>query len=74
VGLLDERFVGYGFDDDDYSLRVRLAGLLVGIHDGCYCDHGSLKSSYRGEPKTAANLVENGRIFRQKWGAGNHDL
>ena len=27
VGLLDERFVGYGCDDDDYCLRVRKAGL-----------------------------------------------
>jgi len=25
VGLLDERFVGYGLDDDDYCLRVRQA-------------------------------------------------
>lgn len=74
VGLLDEEFVGYGFDDDSYCLRVRRAGLKIAIHDGCYCDHGSLVSTYRGDPRTAANLEQNAAIFRRKYGAGNWDL
>lgn len=74
IGLLDEEFIGYGFEDDSYCLRIRRAGLLIGIHDGCYCDHGSLKSTFRGDPKTPANLAQNEKIFRQKWGAGNHQL
>jgi len=74
VGLLDERFVAYGFDDDDYCLRVRLAGLLIGIHDGCYVDHGSLKSTFRGDPTTPAGLNQNAVIFKAKWGRGNHEL
>lgn len=75
VGLLDERFVHYGFDDDDYCLRVRLAGLKIGITDDVLIDHGTLKSSYRGDPATpAADLHKNAEIFRAKWGADNHAL
>jgi GT2 family glycosyltransferase len=71
VGLLDERFVGYGMDDDDYSLRVRNAGLKIGIHDGCYVDHGSLKSTYRGDPTAPADFRPNLELFKQKWGHDN---
>lgn len=74
VGLLDERFVGYGLDDDDYCLRVRNAGLEIGIHDGCYVDHGSLTSSYRGEAGAGGDFKPNLRIFIDKWGVDNRGL
>lgn len=69
VGLMDERFTAYGFDDDDYCLRVRRAGLKIGIHDGCYVDHGSLTSTYRGNPDAPANLRDGLKIFVDKWGS-----
>ena len=31
VGLLDERFVHYGLDDDDYCLRARRVGLKIEV-------------------------------------------
>jgi GT2 family glycosyltransferase len=71
VGLLDERFVDYGMDDDDYCLRVRYHGLRLAIYDGCYCDHGSLTSSYRGGPQTGGNFHPNLRRFIAKWGTDN---
>ena len=71
VGLLDERFVGYGMDDDDYCLRVRNAGLKIGIHDGCYVDHGSLKSSYRGAAGAGGDFQPNLKLFIEKWGVDN---
>jgi GT2 family glycosyltransferase len=71
VGLLDERFVGYGLDDDDYCLRVRNSGLKIGVHDGCFVDHGSLTSSYRGPAGAGGNFIPNLRIFEQKWGVDN---
>lgn len=71
VGLLDERFVDYGMDDDDYCLRVRNAGLKLGIFDGCYCDHGSLTSSYRGGPEAGGDFHPNLRRFIAKWGVDN---
>jgi GT2 family glycosyltransferase len=75
VGLLDERFVGYGCDDDDYCLRVRKAGLKIGIHDGCYVDHGSLVSTFRGGAAAGGDFGPNLELFKQKWGHdnwGNH--
>jgi GT2 family glycosyltransferase len=71
VGLLDPRFVDYGMDDDDYSFEVRKAGLKIGVHDGCYVDHGSLKSSFRGDPKTPADFRPNLKRFIEKWGHDN---
>ena len=71
AGLLDERFIGYGMDDDDYSLRVRNAGYKIGIFDGCYVDHGSLKSEYRGGPVTGGDFRPNLRRFIEKWGVDN---
>lgn len=69
VGLLDERFTGYGYEDDDYCARVRKAGMKIGIFDGCYVDHGSLTSTFRGSPTTPATLEPNHTIFLQKWGS-----
>lgn len=76
VGLLDQRFVGYGFEDDDYCLRVRKAGLKIGIFDGCVVDHHTLKSSYReGQPEeNRERFMVNKALFETKWGAGNMEL
>ena len=71
VGLLDERFVDYGMDDDDYCLRVRNAGFRLAIFDGCYCDHGSLTSSYRGGPEAGGDFYPNLRRFIAKWRVDN---
>jgi GT2 family glycosyltransferase len=71
IGLLDERFVGYGFEDDDYCKRIRDAGMKIAITDDVYVDHGSLKSSFRGEPRAPGALAENSAIYRAKWGEDN---
>jgi GT2 family glycosyltransferase len=76
IGLLDERFGGrmpngriiYGFEDNDYSRRVRNAGLKIGIFDGCYVDHGSLESTFRGSPRAPGNIASAAEIYRAKWG------
>jgi GT2 family glycosyltransferase len=71
IGFLDERFVGYGFEDDDYCKRIRDAGMKIAITDDVYVDHGSLKSSFRGEPRAPGALAENSAIYRAKWGEDN---
>lgn len=73
VGELDERFTGYGYEDDDYCVRVRQAGLKIAICDGCYVDHGSLTSTFRpdgpwSQCKTDELLQRNCALFVQKWG------
>lgn len=67
VGPLDERFVHYGYDDDDYCRRVQGAGFEVGINTTVVVEHKSLPSTYRQgnwHPLMAANKV----LFDEKWG------
>ena len=66
VGLLDERYVDYGSEDDDYCLSVRKAGLKIGIHDGCYVEHGKLPSTFRSGRN--ADIRPNKARLRDKWG------
>lgn len=70
VGLLDETIGRGGFEDDDYCLRVRNAGLKIGIHDGCFVDHFSLNSTFRspGGPGYDPDAADN---FKRKWGTDN---
>jgi GT2 family glycosyltransferase len=68
VGPLDERFSGYGFEDDDYCLRVAQAGRRLTIWDGCIVRHdGALPSTYRIRPDHAALFAHNKRLFTRKW-------
>jgi len=66
IGLLDERFTEYGFDDDDYCLRVRKAGLEISIFDGCVMDHSTLESTFRRRGR--GDLEAGVKIFMAKWG------
>jgi GT2 family glycosyltransferase len=76
VGLMDERFGGltpqgkriYGYCDNDYCRRVRDVGLQVGVFDGCFVDHASLRSSFRGDPHAAGDIAEGRKLYVEKWG------
>lgn len=74
VGFLDEEFTGYGYDDDSYCLRVRRAGLKIGIYDGCSVDHKSLPSTYRSLNYPSEAFERNRLVFERKYGASNHAL
>ena len=68
VGPLDERFVGYGFDDNDYCTRVLAAGFQLAIWDGCVVDHsGKLPSSYRTQQGVQELFHNNQRLYQNKW-------
>jgi GT2 family glycosyltransferase len=69
VGLLDENFTAYGWEDNDYCRRVRESGLKIGIFDGCYVDHGSLTSTFRGAAGAGGNIQPGAEIYRRKWGS-----
>lgn len=70
VGLLDEQYcIDYGVEDRDYCEAVTRAGLKVAVHDRCYVDHGSLRSSFRGDPLTPRSFQENWKLFLKKWGS-----
>lgn len=69
IGLLDERFAGYGYDDDDYCARVLAAGLRLVVWDGCVFEHGvTLPSTFRSQPDFEACFADNRQRFEEKWG------
>lgn len=70
VGYLDERYVAYGCDDRDYCHRLKLAGLKLGICDGCFIDHSKLRSTFRCSPRNRQDWAEGRRIYRDKWNPG----
>lgn len=71
VGKLDERFAGYGCEDDDYSWRVREAGFKLGILHTCAVRHdGSIPSTFRTRPDYEARFRENRERLALKWSDG----
>lgn len=70
IGGLDERFIGYGFDDDAYCLLARKAGFRIGIWDGCLVNHTQLESSYRTEPtpEHRRKLYTNMHVYEKYYG------
>ncbi len=68
VGMLDEDFIGYGGEDRSYCESVTRAGLKVTVHDGCYVDHASLRSTFRGDPHAAGNISLAKELLLKKWG------
>ena len=68
VGLLDERFTAYGWEDNDFCRRCRLEHLKLGIYDLCFVDHTALFSSFRGDPTASRDIAPGARIYLNKWG------
>lgn len=69
AGHMDEQFAGYGEDDRDMSIRVRKAGLKLGVFDGCFVNHNHLPSVYK--ETTNRDFRANRELFIEKWGSVN---
>ena len=70
VGPLDERFGVGMFEDDDYSRRVRQAGLDVRAARDSFVHHWKMASFRRlGKDRYFALYEENRKRFEEKWGA-----
>jgi GT2 family glycosyltransferase len=75
IGLLDERYcLDYGVEDRDYCEMINRAGLLVGVHDGCFVDHSKLKSSFRGHPMAPGRSDRNRALFLEKFNLSTYYL
>ncbi len=68
LGPLDEQFVGYGFEDNDYCARVFQAGLRIGICDRCVVEHAKHPSVFRTRANFPALFEQNRQLYRSKWG------
>ena len=72
VGLLDEQFTGYGYEDNDYCLRMRRAGLELGIVPSVVMGHGDAwgraSATFAQRPDMEALMAHNRRAFIRKWG------
>lgn len=72
VGALDERFVGYGCEDDDYSWRMRKAGFGLSVLPGIAVRHdGSIPSTFRTSPDQQFLFQYNRELFLRKWNIPN---
>jgi glycosyltransferase involved in cell wall biosynthesis len=64
VGPLDERFIYYGGEDDDYSLRVLRHGFKLIISNGfVYHEVGMGR-----RPEFTKKISRTAEVFREKWG------
>lgn len=61
VRVLDERFIHYGWEDNDYSRRVLGAGLPLSVCNEIRVDHESLPHSFD------RNCYPNAKIYAEKW-------
>ena len=69
IGMMDERFnVDYGMEDRSWCEACTRKGYKIGVYDFVYVDHGSLTSTYRGDPRKPASYQENLKIFNKIWG------
>lgn len=67
VGPLDERFVGYGFDDNDYCRRAREKGIPLSIYDGCIVNHRVLTPTFRSDENWEASMAQNRKLYKEKY-------
>jgi hypothetical protein len=69
IGPLDERFTGYGYEDNDYCARCAREGLEMAVWDGCAVNHsGALPSTFQARPDYASQVRHNRLLFEEKWG------
>jgi hypothetical protein len=74
VGLLDERFTGYGYDDCDYSRRVVEAGWKLGVTGKAKVVHGHgndrRSASYNRQEYGTINALDEiaKQQYLEKWG------
>jgi len=68
IGGFDGRFGLGNFEDDDFSLRARLAGFESWIAKDCFVHHFGNRTFNGARIDYPESLKKNWQIFKQKWG------
>lgn len=68
IGGLDERYGLGNFEDDDFSLRARLAGFEPWIAGDCFVHHFGSRTFSGSGIDYQESLKRNWEIFKKKWG------
>jgi GT2 family glycosyltransferase len=68
IGLLDEQFIGYGWDDDDYCRRATDAGFKMACTADVSVKHGHGKEKWSSSFQRIGNYSQNKSIYDAKWG------
>ncbi|MES2643976.1 MAG: glycosyltransferase [Myxococcota bacterium] len=68
IGGIDEVYGRWGFEDNDWSLRARLAGYRLRIARDCFIRHLGSRTSKTANIDYRSLLLENWEVFKRKWG------
>lgn len=68
IGGLDSRYGLGNFEDDDFSLRARLAGFQSWIAEDCFVHHFGSRTFAGSGIDYRESLNRNWEIFKKKWG------
>lgn len=68
LGELDERFVGYGHEDNDYCLRAMAEDVAIAVYDGCVVAHVKPHSTFGRRDDFNDLWLQNETLYVEKWG------
>ncbi|MCC6233294.1 MAG: glycosyltransferase [Verrucomicrobiales bacterium] len=68
IGGLDERFGSGNFEDDDFSLRARLAGFGARVVDDAFVHHIGGQTFQAAKIDYREAMLRNWSLFKAKWG------
>ena len=69
IGLLDERYTGYGVEDVDFCRRAQAAGFKLAITSMVTVSHKQASSSFSREPDKEKKYELARRLYVEKWGS-----
>ena len=76
IGLLDEKYTGYGSEDTDFCRRTQVAGFTLATTSLATVSHKNCSSSYSRGGDLELKRTESARTYIEKWGSktqGHYD-